>query len=184
MVLTHISGLFTCCSHVLKLRRAIDRPTADHLTYRERTEKCMNPQDLVKRFLQVAVNCDAVHRAVLFSPCFWHKPTDPGHSFLFRPCVAYRLYTALSTVFHSIESPDNSLLSLSVLPVLFLPYLSFQLYIFLCESLLHPRYNPLWLTGLDAPINLPTNFLPWGRQLLIRRLKKAVGVLYKYTLFN
>ena len=70
MVLTHISGLFTCCSHVLKLRRAIDRPTADHLTYRERTEKCMNPQDLVKRFLQVAVNCDAVHRAVLFSPCF------------------------------------------------------------------------------------------------------------------
>ena len=33
---------------------------------------------------------------------------------------------ALSTVFHSINSPDNSLLSYSVLPGLFLPYWSFQ----------------------------------------------------------
>ena len=36
---------------------------------------------------------------------------------------------ALSTVFHSINSPDNSPLSYSVLPVLFLSYWSFQLYI-------------------------------------------------------
>ena len=33
---------------------------------------------------------------------------------------------ALSTVFHSINSPDNSPFSHSVLPVLFLPYWSFQ----------------------------------------------------------
>ena len=33
---------------------------------------------------------------------------------------------ALSTVFHSINSPDNSLLSRPVLPVLFLPYWSFH----------------------------------------------------------
>ena len=38
-------------------------------------------------------------------------------------------YMTLSTVFHSINSPDNSPLSHSVLPVLFLPYWSFQLYL-------------------------------------------------------
>ena len=38
---------------------------------------------------------------------------------------------ALSTVFLSINSPDNSPLSHSVLPVLFLPYWSFQLYNYL-----------------------------------------------------
>ena len=43
--------------------------------------------------------------------------------------VSISFFVALSTVFHSIKSPDNSSLSHSVLPVLFLPYGSFQLYI-------------------------------------------------------
>ena len=43
--------------------------------------------------------------------------------------VSVSVFRALSTVFHSINSPDNSSLSHSVLPVLFLPYWSFQLYI-------------------------------------------------------
>ena len=38
-------------------------------------------------------------------------------------------FMALSAVLHSIKSPDNSPLSHSALPVLFLPYWSFQLYI-------------------------------------------------------
>ena len=54
--------------------------------------------------------------------CLWHKPTELDHSFLFSPCV-FSVFIALSTVFHYINSPDNSLLSHSVLPVLFLPYL-------------------------------------------------------------
>ena len=41
---------------------------------------------------------------------------------------------ALSTVFHSINSSDNLPLSHSVLPVLFLPYGSFQLHISLRKS--------------------------------------------------
>ena len=49
------------------------------------------------------------------------------------PCysalVSVSAFMALSTVFHSINSPNNSLLAHSVLPVLFLPYCSFQLYI-------------------------------------------------------
>ena len=56
---------------------------------------------------------------------------------------------ALSTEFHSINSPNTSLLSHSVLPILFLPYWSFQVY----ESLLQPWHNPLWLTGLKTPTN-------------------------------
>ena len=38
-------------------------------------------------------------------------------------------FTALSIVVQSINSPNSSLLSHSVLPILFLPYWSFQLYI-------------------------------------------------------
>ena len=41
--------------------------------------------------------------------------------------VSVSVFMVLSTVFHSINSPYNTLLSHSVLPVLFLPYWSFQL---------------------------------------------------------
>ena len=44
------------------------------------------------------------------------------------------VFMALSTVFYSINSPNNCPLSHSVLPVLFLPYRSFQLYISLWKS--------------------------------------------------
>ena len=49
----------------------------------------------------------------------------PFHSVL----VSVSVLMALSTVFHSINSPDNSSLSHSGLPVLFLPNCSFHLYI-------------------------------------------------------
>ena len=47
-------------------------------------------------------------------------------------------FMALSTVFHSINSPDNSRFSHSVLPVLSLPYWPFQPHISLYESLPQP----------------------------------------------
>ena len=43
--------------------------------------------------------------------------------------VAVSVFMGLSTVFHSINSPENSPPSHSALPVLFLPYWSFQLHI-------------------------------------------------------
>ena len=43
--------------------------------------------------------------------------------------VCVSVFMALSTVFHSINSPDKSPFSHSVLPVLSLPYGSFQLYV-------------------------------------------------------
>ena len=54
----------------------------------------------------------------------------PFHSVL----VSVSVIMAVPTVFHSIYSPDNSPLSHSVLPVLFLPYWSFQLHISLWKS--------------------------------------------------
>ena len=51
--------------------------------------------------------------------------------------VSVSAFMALSTVFHSINSPDNSRLSHSVLQVLFLPYWSFN-HISLHESLPQP----------------------------------------------
>ena len=43
--------------------------------------------------------------------------------------VSVSVFMALSTVFHARNSPNNSPFSHSVLPVLSLPYWSFQLYI-------------------------------------------------------
>ena len=44
--------------------------------------------------------------------------------------MSVSVFAALSTVFHSINCPDNSPLSHSVLPILFpLPYWSFQLHL-------------------------------------------------------
>ena len=60
--------------------------------------------------------------------------------------VSISVFMALSTVFHSIDSPDNSLLSHSVL-------LGPFNWVSLHQSLLQPRYNPFWLTGLKAPTN-------------------------------
>ena len=50
--------------------------------------------------------------------------------------VSISVFMALSAVFHSINSPGNSPPSHSVLPVLFLPYWSCLLYMFLLQSLL------------------------------------------------
>ena len=43
--------------------------------------------------------------------------------------VSISVFMALSTVFHSINSPDSTPFSHSVLPVLSLPYWSFLLYV-------------------------------------------------------
>ena len=43
--------------------------------------------------------------------------------------VSISVFITLSSVFHSINSPENSPLSQSLLSVLILPYWSFQLYI-------------------------------------------------------
>ena len=64
--------------------------------------------------------------------CPRHKSIELAHSFFFfffnSVLVPFSVLMALSTVFHSINSPDNPPFSHSVLPVIFLPYWSVQLY--------------------------------------------------------
>ena len=62
--------------------------------------------------------------------------------------VSLSVLIALSTVFLYMTSPDNSPLSHSVLPVLYLPHRPFQRYISNGSIL-----QPSWLTGLRAPTN-------------------------------
>ena len=76
---------------------------------------------------------------------------SPFHSVL----VSISAFMALSTVFHSINSPDNSPLSHSVLLILLCLMVLFN-YVSLYESLPQPSFNPLWLTRLKAPTNLLT----------------------------
>ena len=52
--------------------------------------------------------------------------------------MSISVFTAHSTVFHSITSPDNSPFSDSVLPVLSLPYLVLSTLYLFYESLLQP----------------------------------------------
>ena len=59
--------------------------------------------------------------------------------------VSISVFVALSTVFHSKKSPDNSSLSHSVLPVLFLSYWSFTLYLFFWKF---PFYSVLVTTSV------------------------------------
>ena len=56
------------------------------------------------------------------------------HAF-YSVLVSISVFMALSIVFRSFNSPETSPLSHSVLPVSFLPYESFQLYISLRKSL-------------------------------------------------
>ena len=71
---------------------------------------------------------------------------------LYSVLVSVSVFMTLTTVFHSINSPNNSPSSHSVLPALSLPYLPFN-YVSLYESFLQRRYNPWWFTGFKAPVH-------------------------------
>ena len=83
--------------------------------------------------ISVLVSCDApsqVHLHVVGMLLFMSDINQPSLPTPFCSIlVSISIFTALSTVFHSITSPYNSSLSHSVLPVLFLLYWSFQLYV-------------------------------------------------------
>ena len=63
-----------------------------------------------------------------------HQSSLPTPFYSVLGHVSIFVFMALSTVFHSINSLNNSPLSHSIFPVLFLPYWSFQVYVslFLC----------------------------------------------------
>ena len=75
--------------------------------------------------------------------------------------VSVSVFMALSTIFHSMNSPDTVLKVMKIfLTQFFQSYFCligpFN-YIPLYESLLQPWYKPLWLTGLRAPTSYLTS---------------------------
>ena len=84
--------------------------------------------------------------------------TPPPPSILFLNVLkSVCAFMALSTVFHSINSTENSPLSHSGLLVLLLPYWSFQPYHLLMKVSLSPDIILLWLPGLKASTNNNNN---------------------------
>ena len=86
-----------------------------------------------------------LHVVGMLRLCLCRKPTEIAHSFSFCS-VSISVFMVLSTVFHSINSSDNSPLCFSVFPVFFLALLVFStMYLFtnvshssdliLCDSL-------------------------------------------------
>ena len=95
----------------------------------------------------------AVRPITVQSPAFWSDINQPSLPTPFcSVLVSVSAFMALSTVFHSINSPDDCLFS----PLFFRSYICLIgpfSYMSLYGSLLQPWYNPLWLTGLKAPTN-------------------------------
>ena len=67
--------------------------------------------------------------------CFLHKPSELAH-FVYFVLMSVSVFMALSTVLYSINSPDNSQFSYSVLPILFLTFSALSaIYLFMKVSL-------------------------------------------------
>ena len=78
-------------------------------------------RECISRILELREILSLSHAVHVFNINQLSLPT-PFYTVL----VSIWVFMALSTVFHSINSPDNFLLSHSVLPVLFLPSWSLQ----------------------------------------------------------
>ena len=89
-------------------------------------------------FLMVKVPAGSLSRGGDVAVYVFDKNQLSLYNPFYSALVSTSVFMALSTVLHSVNSPDNFSLSHSVLPILFLPYCSFQLYISLSESLLQP----------------------------------------------
>ena len=75
--------------------------------------------------------------------------------------VSVSVFMALSTVFYSINSPDNSPLPHSVLPLLFLPYWSFQLIFLFMKVSLSPDIILCGWLGLKNQLTNNSSLLVW-----------------------
>ena len=74
----------------------------------------------------------------------WQKPAELAHSILLCPCVRFCLYGPFPLYFIPLISQQLSAFSVFVLPVLFQPFWSFQLYISLWKS---PSASDIILCG-------------------------------------
>ena len=88
----------------------------------------------IRHWVMIPVGSPSHGEDVTIYVCDINQPSLPTP--LYSILVSISVFMALSTVFHSINSPDNCPLSHSVLLVLSLPYWSFQL------SLMKVSFSP------------------------------------------
>ena len=90
----------------------------------------------------------------------WHKPTELAHSFVFCSCVCFCRYGPFNCIsLHKFSRQLSAFLLCSSSGLISALMVLSTIYS-LDESLPQPWYNPLWLTGLKAPINLLTPSSP------------------------
>ena len=75
------------------------------------------------------VSAGSPSRGGVVAVCVFNKNQPSLPTPFYSVLVSISVFMVLSTVFHSINSPDNSPLSHSALPVLFLSIWTFQRYI-------------------------------------------------------
>ena len=94
-------------------------------TWKMHMKKIEPREASVSGSLSLSLLCSRAHLHVVGMLGFMSSLLTPFYSVL----VSVSVFMAFSTLFHSINSPDNSLVSHPVLPALFLLYSSVQLYI-------------------------------------------------------
>ena len=114
-----------------------------HVLSHERVPVCQSPEKIqpvrASQTIFLANELRSGHPHAKFVRCCFPLPSLSIFMILsfvlsYSVLVSVPVFMAFWTQLHSINSPDNSSLSHSVLPVLFLPYVSFQLYISLWKS--------------------------------------------------
>ena len=116
------------------LSSSLDRWTiAEECTLPQQHDRHTQPKWEKKKSVSLAVVCRFSYSVCIPPPFFFFLPLCLCLS-RSPVLVSVSVFIALSTVFHSLNSPDNSPLSHSVLLVLFLPNWSFQLCIFSSKS--------------------------------------------------
>ena len=99
--------------------------------------------------------------------------------FFYSVPLSISVFMALSTVFHSLNSPDNSLLSSTLFFWSYFCLVGPFNYLSLCESLLQPRCNLLWLTGLKARTNQLKNSSSFtGKQTVLSTIYLCMKVSF------
>ena len=103
------------CHSGLQTKRSYLASTSVTLFWASKVVSCQNRVMLLGQVLMFLSHISRP-RGLAFTWCvaiyvFWHKPTELAHSFLF--CFAsVSVFMVLSTVFHSMNSPDDSAFSL------------------------------------------------------------------------
>ena len=122
MMMMMMMMMMTPSSHFLTA--SVSRPVQRQPVFQDRYRDSQSFRPVL--LLAVPAGSPSCGRDVTVYVCEINQPSLPTHRY--SVLVAISVFMALSTLFHSLNSPDNSPFSHSVLPVLSPPHRSSQLY--------------------------------------------------------